>query len=195
MSLKDNFTADEWFKIMTGPGRAGAAVVAASPSGLTGLLAEAQAIAAAVRESVGSESRTPLMEAMAADLLGQPAQKAPEQERARNVEDVKTQSLEGVRQAMWLVSAKTTPADTNAYREMLMLVAQRTAEAATEGGFLGIGGERVNDKERAVLEELKTMLGGFAQQEERGMVTHETPPANSSDVRPEPGPDGSGNSN
>lgn len=195
MSLKDNFTADEWFKIMTGPGRAGAAVVASSPSGLTGLLAEAGAIASAVRESVSRESRTPLMEAIAAELLGQPAARAPEQERARNVEDVKTQSLEGVRQAMWLVSAKTSAEDATAYREMLMLVAQRTAEAAKEGGFLGFGGEQVNDKERAVLDELRQMLGGSGQPAGQGMITHETPPAIPSDVRPEPGPDGSGNSN
>ncbi|MFD1730904.1 hypothetical protein ACFSC4_07135 [Deinococcus malanensis] len=59
MSVKDNFTADEWFKVMTGPGRAGAAVVAASPSGLTGLLAEAQAIAGSVREHVSRAGRTP----------------------------------------------------------------------------------------------------------------------------------------
>ena len=189
MSLKDNFTADEWFKVMTGPGRAGAAVVAASPSGITGLLAEAQAIAAAVRESVSRDTRTPLMEAMAAELLGQPA-KAPEQERARNVEDVKTQSLEGVRQAMWLVSAKTSAEDAAAYREMILLVAQRTAEAAKEGGFLGIGGEQVNDKERAVIEELRQIVGG----NEAGVVKHETPPG-APDTRPEPGPDGSGNSN
>ncbi|GGL67165.1 hypothetical protein GCM10010840_01390 [Deinococcus aerolatus] len=192
MSLKDNFTADEWFKVMTGPGRAGAAVVAASPSGVTGLLAEAGAIASAMRESVSQESRTPLMEAMAADLLGQPAARPPEQERARNVEDVKNQSLEGVRQAMWLVSAKASPEDAAAYRNMIMLVAQRTAEAAKEGGFLGIGGTQVNDKEHAVIEELRQLVGGA--ETGRGLITHETPPG-AATVRPEPGPDGSGNSN
>ncbi len=192
MSLKDNFTADEWFKVMTGPGRAGAAVVAASPSGVTGLLAEAGAIANAMRESVSQESRTPLMEAIAADLLGQPPARAPEQERARNVEDVRTQSLEGVRQAVWLVSAKASPEDAAAYRNMIMLVAQRTAEAAREGGFLGIGGTQVNDKERAVIEELRQLVGGG--QADSGLITHETPPGVPA-VRPEPGPDGSGNSN
>ena len=160
MSLKDNFTADEWFKVMTGPGRAGAAVVAASPSGVTGLLAEAGAIAAAVRESVSRERRTPLMEAMAADLLGQPAARAPEQERARNVEDVKNQSLEGVRQAMWLVNAKTSPEDAAAYRQMLLKVVENTANAAKEGGFMGIGGEQVSDRERAVMDELRGVIGG-----------------------------------
>ncbi|MFC4637364.1 hypothetical protein [Deinococcus hohokamensis] len=186
MSLKDNFTADEWFKVMTGPGRAGAAVVAASPSGLTGLLAEAQAIAASVREHVSRSGRTPLMEAMAADLLGTPPDpnSLPQEERARNVEDVRAQSLEGVRQALWLVSSKASPADAEAYRAMMLEVAERTAQAAKEGGFLGFGGEQVNDKERAVMDELRALIGGSG-----GVtLTHETPPLS-------PAPDGSGNSN
>ncbi|ALW88279.1 hypothetical protein [Deinococcus actinosclerus] len=161
MGIKDNFTADEWFKVMTGPGRAGAAVVAASPSGLTGLVAEAQAIGQAVRESVSAHTRTPLLEAMAADLLGTAPdpQAMPHQERARNMEEAREQSLQGVRQAAWLVAAKASPEDAAAYRAMLINVAERTAGAAKEGGFLGIGGEQVNDKERAVIEELRALLG------------------------------------
>ncbi|MFC6801149.1 hypothetical protein ACFQDE_04850 [Deinococcus caeni] len=82
MSIKDKFTPDEWFKVMTGPGRAGAAVMAASPSGLTGLIAEARAFSDATRESVSAATRTPLLEAMAADMLGtapdtQPPRNAP----------------------------------------------------------------------------------------------------------------------
>ncbi|AWT35024.1 hypothetical protein GCM10008956_22710 [Deinococcus arenae] len=161
MGIKDNFTADEWFKVMTGPGRAGAAVVAASPSGLTGLVAEAQAIGQAVRESVSAHTRTPLLEAMAADLLGTAPdpQAMPHQERARNMDEAREQSLQGVRQAAWLVAAKASPEDAAAYRAMLINVAERTASAAKEGGFLGIGGEQVNDKERAVIEELRALLG------------------------------------
>lgn len=185
MSLRDNFTPDEWFKVMTGPGRAGAVIVAASPSGLTGIVAETQAIAAAVRQSVSAQGRTPLMEAMAADLLGTPPT-PPAQEQARTIEDIRTQSLDAVRQAVWLVSAKTSPQDAEAYRSMLMQVAERTAAAAKEGGFLGFGGEQVNDKERAAIEELRRVIGGHTQtlpeQPEQtetattGSVIHETPP-------------------
>ncbi|KQR27777.1 hypothetical protein [Deinococcus sp. Leaf326] len=177
MSLRDSFTSDEWFKVMTGPGRAGAVVVAASPSGLTGIVAETQAIAAAVRESVSAQGRTPLMEAMAADLLGKPPT-PPAQEQARTVEDVRIQSLEAVRQAVWLVSAKTSPEDAEAYRTMLVRVAERTASAAKEGGFLGFGGEQVNDKERAAIEELKRVIGGNTQTlpEQPATLIHETPP-------------------
>lgn len=181
MSIKDEYTADEWLKIMTGPGRAGAAVVAASPSGVTGLLAEAQAIAGAVRESVSKDGRTPLMEAMAASLLGTPPdpKDLPKMD-AKNLEEVKAQSLDGVRQALWLVSSKGSPEDVAAYKAMLLEVAEKTAAAAKEGGFLGIGGEQINDKERAVIEELRSLING-------GSTTAVTPAA--------PSPDGSGNSN
>ncbi|WP_019010384.1 hypothetical protein [Deinococcus aquatilis] len=160
MSLKDSFTPEEWFKVMSGPGRAGAVIVAASPSGITGIVAEARAIGDAIREQVSGPGRTPLLEAMAADLIGTPPdpKTLPQPDRARNMDEARQQGLEAVRQAVWLVSAKASPEDSAAYRNLLMVVAQRTAEAAKEGGFLGIGGELVNDKERAALAELRELL-------------------------------------
>ncbi|WP_135230402.1 hypothetical protein [Deinococcus fonticola] len=184
MSVKDNFTADEWFKVMSGPGRAGAAVVAASPSGVTGLIAEMQAIAESVRENVSKQGRTPLMEAMAADLMGKAPrpEDLPQQDKVKNMDEAKAQSVEGVRQAIWVVSSKASPEDTQAYRDMLMQVVEKTAQAAKEGGFLGMGGEQINDKERAVMAELQELI--------RGTSSASVTPAISA-----PSPDGSGNSN
>ena len=185
MSVRDNFTSEEWLNIMTAPGRTGAAVVAASPSGLTGLVAEAQAIAASVRESVSGTPRTPLMEAMAAELMGTPPDpKDLPREDTRNLEEVKERSVQAVRQAVWLVSTKASPEDAAAYRQMLLKVAENTANAAKEGGFLGIGGEQVNDKERAVLDELRRVIQG-----DTGTTTPSVA------VPTTPAPDGSGNSN
>ena len=187
MSVKDNFTADEWLKVMTGAGRAGAAVVAASPSGVTGLVAEMQAIGGAIRESISGTPRTPLMEAMAAELMGTPPDpKTLQGESAKNMDDVKAQSIEGVRQAVWLVSSKASPEDAAAYRQMLLKVVENTANAAKEGGFMGIGGEQVSDKERAVMDELRQVIGG--EQGGAAAVSVETAPTT-------PAPDGSGNSN
>ena len=189
MSVKDKFTPDEWFKVMTGPGRAGAAVVAASPSGVTGLVAEAQAIGAAIREQVSASGRTPLLEAMAADLMGTPPdpKTLPQEDKARSMEEARDRSVEGVRQAVWLVSSRVSAEDADAYRRLLMTVAQRTAEAAKEGGFLGFGGELVNDKERAVLDDLSRVIGLAGEGGATGPVEG-APPLG-------PGPDGSGNSN
>ncbi|WP_027459332.1 hypothetical protein [Deinococcus murrayi] len=185
MSLKDRFTPDEWFQVMTAPGRVGAAVVAASPSGVTGLVAEAQAIGAAIRESLSAADRTPLLEAMAADLLGTPPspQEVSPQDRPRTPEEVRARSLEEVRRAAWLVGAKAGPGDLAAFRRLLLNVAERAAAAAKEGGFLGFGGEQVNERERQVLAELRTILG----EEGAPAPPHETPPGGN--------PDGSGNSN
>lgn len=157
MSVKDKFSPEEWFKVLTAPARAGGAVVAASPSGVTGLVAEAQAMMQGTREGLSAAGRTPLLEAMAADLLGQsPSQ--PAQEQPRSLEEARSQALEAVRQALWLVGSKASPEDLRAYGKLLLDVAQKTAEAAKEGGVFGIGGVQVDAKERAVLDELTEMV-------------------------------------
>jgi hypothetical protein len=48
-----------------------------------------------------------------------------------------------IREGLAIVSQKS-PADTQAYRELVINVAQRSAEAAKEGGFLGLGGTLVS---------------------------------------------------
>ena len=95
------------------------------------------------------------------------------------------QNVQAVRQAVWLVSAKASPEDARAYQDMLMQVAERTAQAAKEGGFLGIGGEQVSDREREVLAELQSVIRGT-------VTTASTEPTSSALVTPSP--DGSGNS-
>lgn len=161
MSVKDKFSQEEWLQIMNGPGRAGAAITAASPSGITGLVAEAKAVADCVRQHVSKEGRTSLMEAMAADLLGTPSkldEPLKDGEPVQNITEAKAKSIEGVRQAVWLVKSKLSPEEANDYQNMLMDVAEKTAQAAKEGGFLGIGGEQVNEKERETIEELRQLM-------------------------------------
>ncbi|SEJ14870.1 hypothetical protein SAMN04488058_104138 [Deinococcus reticulitermitis] len=188
MSIRDQFTQEEWTKVMLGAGRTGGAVVAASPSGVTGLVAEAQAIAKTIRESVSGAARTPLLEAIAADLLGTPpdAKSLGGGERAGSMDEVRAQNLEGVRQAVWLVSSKASPEDAAAYRQMLLHVAERTAQAAKEdGNFLGMGGVQINEKEKTVLDELRRVIGGS---DSTFSFSHETPPS-------APSTDGSGHNN
>ncbi len=88
-------------------------------------------------------------------------------------------------EAVGLAESKATPEEVDAYKRFVMTVAQAAASAHKEGGFLGIGGEQVSEKERAALDELRGVIG--ADGATGGMtVTQETPPV---------GPDGSGNSN
>lgn len=54
MSMKDQFTKEEWMKVVTAPGMAGALVFAASPSGPIGMMQEMQATSAGARSSYSS---------------------------------------------------------------------------------------------------------------------------------------------
>ncbi len=160
--VRDKYSPQDWFTVMNGPGRAGLYVIAASPSGLTGVFAEAGAIARTLQEMMAGQPETPLMQAMTEAFQGaQPAEYANQQsrERARNLEDVKAQAYQGVRQAAWLVGAQMGPEDVAAYKSLLLRVAERVAEAASEGGFLGIGGVQVSDAEKEAIGELRELLG------------------------------------
>lgn len=166
MSVRDSFSQQEWYGVMSGPSRAGLAVVAASPSGLTGVIAEANAIGAVIREMIEHVPKTPLLEAMADAYQHTPPEELREMQQltrqnstARNLRQVKEQAFESVRQSVWLVSSKTGPEDVRAYKELILKVAERAAGAAKEGGFLGIGGVQVSDAEKAAIEELKRVLG------------------------------------
>ena len=71
-------------------------------------------------------------------------------------------SCEQLTLAMDIVRAKGGDAEAAAFGSWLMMLAQATAEAAKEGGVLGIGSVRVSDKEKAALVALQAVLGGTA---------------------------------
>ena len=52
-----------------------------------------------------------------------------------------------------------SPAEADEYKQWLTSLAQKTAEASKEGGFLGIGGVQVSKEENAAVNELSTALG------------------------------------
>jgi len=54
--------------------------------------------------------------------------------------------------------ALRSPGEAAAYKATVLKVAQATAEAAKDGGFLGIGGKLVSDDEQAALDALKAAL-------------------------------------
>lgn len=57
------------------------------------------------------------------------------------------------------MDAKATPDEAKAYKEWVVSVAENVAEAAKEGGFLGIDGTQVSEKEKIALDEISKGLG------------------------------------
>jgi hypothetical protein len=69
-------------------------------------------------------------------------------------------SNERLRQALAILQAKAGPDDLAAYKGFVLAVVQAVAEANREGGFAGIGGEEVSEREQAALDEMYALLEG-----------------------------------
>jgi hypothetical protein len=162
MANKSDFTPDEWRLIMASPMLAGMAVTLADQSGLFGTLKEgfagANALLAARKDDGAnaivkaivadfdtSEGRAAAREGIRADLTG------------KTPADLKQQALEQLRKVSSILGTKA-PDDAPAFRAWLRSVAMHAAEASSEGGFLGFGGVRVSDAEKATLAELDAAL-------------------------------------
>ena len=75
--------------------------------------------------------------------------------------DVKSRAIVEL-QSVSAVLDRKVPQDAQAFKGWLREVAQKAAEAGTEGGFLGFGGVAVSDSEKATLAEISTALGSGA---------------------------------
>jgi hypothetical protein len=57
-----------------------------------------------------------------------------------------------------IVTAKATPEEAAGFREYLLTAAQRAADAAKEGGFMGFGAKQVSEGEETMLARLREVL-------------------------------------
>lgn len=77
----------------------------------------------------------------------------------KNREDMTSLTMQQLNEALCLVDEREVPQIANEYRQWLFATAERVANAAKEGGFLGIGGTRVSENEEQFLSQLKESLG------------------------------------
>jgi len=163
MAKQDTFTSDEWTLIRLAPSLISSGVAAADPSGIFSSLKEAMAGARGMAEAFKASSNLELFAALAADhsIPGLPDPKSliGEGSREQQMQTFKTAVLQRVKSAADLVASKASPEEAAAYRRMLVDIAQTAADASTEGGFLGFGGVRVSDKEKAFIAEVAKAAG------------------------------------
>ena len=164
MADKSSFTKEEWTLLLESPMMAGMAITAADPSGLWGLLKESFAGGSALAKVMVDPGANPLVKALATDFSTSEARSTARdglKAKFANSQpaDVKTKSIEGLRQVSAVLAAKA-PGDATAFKSWLRQISQGTAEAASEGGGLfGFGGVQVSEAEKATLAEISNALG------------------------------------
>jgi hypothetical protein len=158
VTTKADYTAEEWELLTRAPAMVGMAIVAASPSGPVGVVKEMAAIGRALGEASQLDETNTLISAIVADFKAghRPAGLT---EQVQNVEEIKASALQTCRDVVTLLTRKAPAPEAEGFKRWLMTAAQRVAEAAKEGGFLGIGGVRVSEAEQATLAEMAEALG------------------------------------
>lgn len=163
MTVKAEFSEDDWKMVLEAPLLAGFAVTAADPSGLIGAFQESVAMAKTLKEGADaggegslenaiaeayktSDGRSAARDGVKSVVKGKRPAEASEAAIARLVEIVgKVESVAPERAAT--------------LRNFIIETATATAEAAKEGTFFGFGGETVSDAERKTIDDIKSALG------------------------------------
>jgi hypothetical protein len=162
MSLEDSFAPEEWARVVGAPMLAGIAVTAAEPGGLWGAVKESMAVAGALREGAGAGANPLVAEVAAAYETPQGRDLArgvlKAEARGRKPAEVVEAAVKELAAVAALVAAKA-PEAAPGFRDWLKAIAARVAEAGTEGGFLGFGGEKVSATEKATLDRIAAALG------------------------------------
>jgi hypothetical protein len=151
-ALKQKFSTEEWTAIRLGPVAAVAMVMQAAPSGAVGRVQEITAAVSGVAERTALTSPTSLLQTAFATAL------SPDDFKLHTPETPREQLLRAIQSATALVAMKA-PSSVNDYKQMIIVVASKAAEAAKEGGFLGIGGAQVSNAEKAALAGITAALG------------------------------------
>lgn len=162
MAGRTNFTDDEWNLLRAAPVLVASGVSISDPSGLIGSIKEAFYGMSSMMESYKQSEQLELISALMADksmpampdrgmLLG-------EGSREQQAEHLKNAVFGKVREALALLGTKASPDELAAYKKMIVTVAEETAKASKEGGFLGFGGERVSAGEQAFVDQVKALL-------------------------------------
>jgi membrane-bound lytic murein transglycosylase B len=158
MAGKQDFSTDEWKSIVAAAPMVGLAVASASPNGPFGVMKEMFSVGMAMAEMVNKGSSSPLIAALIEDVK-QRATKPERPEGVTNAEQAKQAALAHIKAVSEVVGGKASADEAREFRQWLMTVGERVAEASNEGGFFGFGGTRVSEEEKAMLAQIAQALG------------------------------------
>src|SRR4051794_10433034 len=153
MTSRADFTDEEWARLGRAPLVAGVAISLADPGGPFESIKEFRAALQTLVEAAREGGFGAFVQSVAHDVAARAQRRenpmagfAPDRHRA--LEEI----LDELRAVHALLKQKAAPEDLADFREWIRMASQRAALAAREGGFLGIGGQQVSEREQEMLE-------------------------------------------
>ena len=159
-TTRQAFSEAEWDTLIHAPFAAGMVVITADMN-IPGLLNEGKALFKAIDEQAVPESVEYLISAVISDIheLSEDAYQIPAQVDAAHPDEQENLLLEKLREVRFILDTKLDSKCAEDFKRWLLSIASSVSKASTEGGFLGIGGETVSDKETRSLNEIASALG------------------------------------
>jgi hypothetical protein len=147
MTAKADFTEQDWELVLEGPPSAGMIVITAQKGGM---IRETISMAKAYAEARQHHGQSELLDEIVA------AKPAIDHTRYRSMEELKEHGLSHLRDAVALVQSKATPQELDDYKQFIITLSDKVANAHREGG----AEDPVSDAERAAIADITQALDG-----------------------------------
>ena len=158
MSVKERFTAEEWKSLLKAPLLASYAVAGAAPSRQEDFIREMAAVAEGIAEGERRAPKGSLVGAVVADIIANAEDEQRGQTERLSIVEVRSRALETCRTVSGLLRTKVGPEEAYEYKRWVLVLAEKVAGAAREGGLFGFGGEQVSGGEVATINEIGEAL-------------------------------------
>ncbi len=160
MSVKSDYSSEEWQILLQAPGAAGIYIMMADPNFVIGSMKEAFALSAGILHKEKETDNSPLLSALLSEFEDREmVKKAQLQFEKKDLATIKKTAFNTLQQAVSILQEKATSEEAGEMTSWLYQMCVKVANAAKEGGFLGFGGTKVSDKEKAALSEVAQLLG------------------------------------
>jgi hypothetical protein len=147
MTSKADFTSEEWKLVLEGPPSAGMVVITAQRGGM---VRETVSIAKTYAEARQHHGQSELLDEIVA------AKPAMDHTRYRSLEELKAHCVAHLRDAVALLEGKATPQELDEYKQFVLNLADKVANAHREGHR---GEDAVSEAERAAIATIAQALG------------------------------------
>lgn len=154
MSVKDKFTPDEWKSLLKAPMLAAYAVAGAAPSKQDDFIREMAAVADGVVEGEQRAAKDSLLGSVIADIVANAGDEQRGQTEKLSLDEVKVRALDTCRTVAATLDTKASAEEAYEYKRWVLVVAEKVASAAKEGGLFGFGGEQISGSEIATINEI-----------------------------------------
>jgi hypothetical protein len=154
MTTKNDFTGEEWTRVLRAPFVAGMAISLADPGGPIEMSKETMTT---MKSATNPPTREQLLAEIALDIQSMT------QHRQSPISGFKPQAAQQILDELGavseIVSSKATAEEAAAFKQWLLTTAQAAADAAKEGGFMGFGAVQVSEGEQKMLDQVRATIG------------------------------------